>query len=46
MENIEKHVKTGRISGKQKNTRKQGESEENIEKHGKKGRVRGKHRTT
>ena len=30
----------------QKNTRKQGESEENIEKHEKTGRLRAKHRKT
>ena len=44
--NIAKHEKTGRIRGKQKNTRKQGESGENIEKHRKTGRIRGKHRKT
>ena len=43
VESIDKNVKTGRISGKQKNPRKQGESEEKIEKHGKRGRIRGKH---
>ena len=29
-ENVEKHRKTGRIRGKQKNTKKQGESGEKI----------------
>ena len=46
MENIEKHLKTGRISGKFRKPCENRENQGKTEKPEKTGRIRGKHRKT